>query len=96
VRLELDDQDGARKAYARALEIIERLPEHNLWVEATAATAAFVTGDEVRALEHPRHVRALEPTQENLETIERGLRRCQRALNLGEDTFADWQKVLRS
>jgi tetratricopeptide (TPR) repeat protein len=96
VRLELGDQDGARKAYAQALEIIERLPEHNLWVEATAATAAIVTGDEMRALEHLRQARALEPSQENLETIERGLRRCQRALNLEDNAFADWQKVLRS
>jgi tetratricopeptide (TPR) repeat protein len=96
VRLELGDQDGARSAYSRALEIIERLSEHNLWVEATAATAAVVTGDEMKALEHLRLVRTLGPTQENLESIERGLRRCQRALNLDEATFAGWQKVLRS
>jgi hypothetical protein len=96
VRRDSGDQEGASKAYAQALEIIERLPEHNIWVQATAATAAVVTGDEMRALEHLRQARALEPSQENLETIERGLRRCQRALNLGEGAFADWQKALRS
>jgi hypothetical protein len=49
VRLELSDQDGARKAYAQALENIECLAEQNLWVEATAATTV-VTGDETKAL----------------------------------------------
>jgi tetratricopeptide (TPR) repeat protein len=96
VRLELGDQDGAREAYTQALEIIERLPEQNLWVEATAATAAVVAGDQAKALQHLKRARALQPTQENLDAIERGLRRCQRALGLGENAFAEWQLVLRS
>jgi tetratricopeptide (TPR) repeat protein len=96
VRLELGDQDGAREAYTQALEIIERLPEQNLWVEATAATAAVVAGDQAKALQHLQRARALQPTQENLDAIERGLRRCQRALGLGENAFAEWQLVLRS
>jgi tetratricopeptide (TPR) repeat protein len=96
VRLEVGDQDGAREAYAQALEIIERLPEQNLWVEATAATAAVVTGDQAKTLDHLQRAQALQPTQENLDAIERGLRRCQRALGLGENVFAEWQKALRS
>jgi tetratricopeptide (TPR) repeat protein len=96
VRLELGDQNGAREAYAQALEIIERLPEENLWIEATAATAAIVTGDQAKTLDHLRRARELQPTQENLDAIERGLRRCQRALDLGENAFAEWQEALRS
>jgi tetratricopeptide (TPR) repeat protein len=96
VRLELGDQDGTRKAYAQALKIIERLSEQNLWVEATAATAAVVTGDKAKALTYLRRAQALQPTQKNLHAIERGLRPCQRALGLGEDVFAEWQQALRS
>ena len=73
VCLELGDQDSARKAYARALEIIERLPEQNLWIEATAATAAVVTGHQAKALEHLRRAQALQPSQENLDAIERAI-----------------------
>jgi tetratricopeptide (TPR) repeat protein len=96
VRLELGDHDGASMAYAQALEVIDRLPEQNLWVETTAAPAAIVTGVEDKVLVHLARVQALHPTQENLEAIERGLRRCQRALGFGEDRFIEWQKALRS
>ncbi len=94
IRLEAGDHDGARQAYGRALQIIDGLRESNLWVEATAATAALVTGDESKAKEHLARVGAFQPTQENLETIERGLRRCQQALGLTEESFATWLAAL--
>jgi tetratricopeptide (TPR) repeat protein len=94
VRLEAGDRDGARQAYGRALQIIDGLRESNLWVEATAATAALVTGDESKAKEHLARIGAFQPTQENLETIERGLRRCQRALGLSDESLAMWLAAL--
>lgn len=96
VRLENGDRTGAEVVYGRALAIIESLRETNLWVEATAATAAVVTGDEDAARRHLEAVAAFEPTQENLDGIERGLRRCQRALGYSEDRLASWLALLGS
>lgn len=84
-RLAVGDLEGARLAYERALNIIERLRERNIWVEATAATAALVTGNPDATHRHLAAIAAYQPTQENLEAIERGLRRCHKSLG-GDDT----------
>jgi hypothetical protein len=84
VCLELDDQHGARKAYARALEIIERLQRQNLYVEATAvtATAAIGTGYEGRVLEPLARAVVFNLPREP-GASERGLRQCQRTRSWG-------------
>ena len=96
LRLELGDRDGAREAYAKALAIIERLPEQNLWIEATAASAAAALGENDKVVLHLRRAREFQPTQDNIDAIERGLRRCQVALGLDEATFLEWQQALRT
>ncbi len=94
-RLAVGDSAGARVSYGRALSIIEGLKESNLWVEATAATAALVTDDDAAVRRHLKAVADHEPSQENVETIERGLRRCQESLGLDADRVNGLLALLR-
>jgi tetratricopeptide (TPR) repeat protein len=94
--LELGRLEEAKEAYANALRVIGQIAERNVWTFATAATAALVMGDEAAALRHLQAVRGERPTPENVNSIERGLRRIQTSLKRGEADFIKWQEALRA
>jgi tetratricopeptide (TPR) repeat protein len=74
-QLEIGDRDEALRTYRRALAIVDRLDEKNIWSCATAATAAVALGDIVTARRWLAAVCAAgPPSPSELETIHRGLR----------------------
>jgi tetratricopeptide (TPR) repeat protein len=72
--LESRNADGARRWFQEALEIIGTLREENVWVFATAANAAFVLGDDARAVDYVTRINGKKPDDDSLKTIVRGLR----------------------
>ncbi|MDJ0724905.1 MAG: TIR domain-containing protein [Prochloraceae cyanobacterium] len=94
MKLELEDVEGAKQVYRRVLEIIKRVGEKNIWVDATAATAAIVSGKEDLAIKHLKAIRESSPTPESLESIERGLETTQRKLNLDREIYNSYRSAL--
>jgi tetratricopeptide (TPR) repeat protein len=95
MKLELNDIDGAKKVYRRVLTLIKQTVEKNLWVNATAATAAMVTEDELLAIEYLTAIQTFCPTPENLESIKRGLDTIQRQLNLSTEIYSRYRNALQ-
>ncbi|MBF6180204.1 toll/interleukin-1 receptor domain-containing protein [Nocardia otitidiscaviarum] len=93
--LQLGHKTEAVSAYGKALEIINRIAERNLWTEATAATAAVVSGDLMAAQVHLTAVRAYKPTAAEVESIVQGLQRLQDPLEIGDEQMAAWSRILR-
>jgi tetratricopeptide (TPR) repeat protein len=84
VLLESSDVDAAGQAFRRALEILSRVRDINVWTYATAANANFVLGEDERALECVRAIAAGRPDAGPLATVERGLRKLAPHLANGE------------
>jgi tetratricopeptide (TPR) repeat protein len=93
--LQLGRIDDARAAYRRAGEIIDQLPEQNLWTHATRVTAALMQGDEARALRHLGAIAALRPSPDDLRRIEEGLERVRKSLDLDAAAFGRWRAALK-
>ncbi len=74
VRLEDGRLDAAAEAYRHALAIIRSLNETNVWIQATAANAAFFIGDDVAASGHLRAIKEERVDAGTRGTIERGLK----------------------
>lgn len=95
MQLELDDVGEARKMYKQVLSIISRIEEKNIWVHATAATAAIVNNEQELAIQHLTEVKNCKPTAENLSSIERGLETVRQKLNLDQEIYNSYTGVLR-
>ncbi|MEV0764248.1 toll/interleukin-1 receptor domain-containing protein [Nocardia sp. NPDC050435] len=93
--LQLGRKSDAALTYGRALAIINRIAERNLWTEATAATAAIVSGDLVAAQAHLAAVRTHRPTAAEVESILQGLERLQGPLDIDAEQMASWSRILR-
>jgi tetratricopeptide (TPR) repeat protein len=93
--LALDDRQGARDAYRRAVETISRSGERSVWSLATLAAAAIVEGEEPEALTLLGEIGSQSPSARDLESISRGLRRVQELLGLPDATAATWLGALR-
>lgn len=90
IRLEQDDIEAARAVYSRALAIIERLGENNVWAHATAAAGAIVTGREQAATIHLASIKQLRPDADQVAAIGRGLKTVQVALALPDSALSGW------
>lgn len=88
-------EDARAAAYRRAVDIVERLAEQNIWTQATLVTASLVSNDEPRALRLLECVSALRPAPDELERIEDGLEKTQKSLGLDAAAFERWRAVLR-
>jgi len=96
VRLEAGRKEAAAEAFRRALAIIERLPERNLWTHATAANAAFFLGDDARATAHLEAATRKGLDADSLATIERGLKNIAAQLPDGEARLQKLLPLLRT
>ena len=74
MKLRLKKLDEARQVYLSALDILNKLAEHNVWTHATAANAAIVTGDLTEARRHVAALRQLRPTPGEMESVMRGMK----------------------
>jgi tetratricopeptide (TPR) repeat protein len=96
LQMQLGQQDAARATYRQVLEIINRLGERNLWIQATAANAAIVAGADADVIRKKlQEIREFQPSPENLQSIEDGLKRIQTSLGIDESVFKDWVAALR-
>jgi tetratricopeptide (TPR) repeat protein len=95
VRLEAGRPDVG-DAFRRALVIIERLDEKNVWTHATAANAAFFIGEDARAIDHLRAAGALRPDAGSIATIERGLTALAAKIEGGTERVKALLAALRS
>ena len=80
-KLTLGAREGANRVYATTLDLIRELNEQNVWTHPTAAAATIVAGD-AEAVANPRAIGMLNPSHENVESIERGLERLRDGLDL--------------
>lgn len=81
--LELGHLDAARESFGRALGIIDRLGEQNIWSQATAATACAALGDVDRAREHLNRIRQMaSPSASEMDSITRGIRETARRVGM--------------
>lgn len=87
--------DDARAAYRRAVEIIDRLAERNLWIYATLITASLVLGDSERALCHLADIAELHPSPDDLARVEGGFERVHKLLGLDAALLAEGRARLR-
>jgi len=92
--LQAGDRDQAKHSFGVALTILERVRDVNIWTHATAANAAFVVGDDARAVRSLHAVMALKPDAGQLATIEKGLRRLAAQLDDGDRRMAELADVL--
>lgn len=83
--LALPDEKRTKVAYKRALRILKRVKEKNIWALATEATAHLALGEAPAGLACLSEIRSLEPAPSTgeLASVEKGLRRL--ALGLSED-----------
>jgi tetratricopeptide (TPR) repeat protein len=84
VRLEAGRTDLARDAFRRAVAIIHRLAERNVWIFATAANASFVLGGDDRAMANVERIRQRGPSADDLNSIERGRQNIAKHVDEGE------------
>ena len=76
----LGDTAAAKETYTRVRRILRELGETNVWTRATGLTASIVLGDDA-GLEHEiEELRDLEPTREELRSVERGVADLMKAL----------------
>lgn len=83
VALESAQIPAARDAFERALDIIGRLRETNIWTHATAANAAFVLGKDELAAKNLKAIAETKPDAGSLATIEGGLERLAKRVEGG-------------
>jgi tetratricopeptide (TPR) repeat protein len=96
LQIQLGQPEAARATYRQVLEIINRLGERNLWIQATAANAAIVAGADADVIRKKlQEIRDFQPSPENLQSIEDGLKRIQTSLGIEESVFKDWVAALR-
>jgi tetratricopeptide (TPR) repeat protein len=88
------DLDGARATYRKARDILRSLSEHNIWTEATAATAALVVGQQADVIEHLRRIGSMNPSGDNKSSILKGLQEVRHALALPGSLGAEWEETL--
>jgi len=72
--LEAGDMGGAGSAYRRALGILARLKEPNVWTLATAANAQLFLGDDAALRLSLEALQRRAPSGDEMSSIERGLR----------------------
>jgi tetratricopeptide (TPR) repeat protein len=85
--LEAGDRDKAREYYGKSLTIIESLHEENIWTWASAANASFALRQYDKAELYVSRIAAAQPSNEEISSIEGGLRLVQTQLGLPEDQF---------
>jgi tetratricopeptide (TPR) repeat protein len=85
VALEGGQEQAGREAFKRALDIIARLRETNIWTHATAANAAFVLGNDELAAKNLKAVAETNPDAGALGTIEAGLDRLAKHVERGNE-----------
>ncbi|MDO0934530.1 TIR domain-containing protein [Streptomyces sp. DG2A-72] len=93
-KLQLGDRHGAADIYRRTLSIIERLPDRNFWIYATAANAAIVNGDRTGAIEYFSSIRDDNPSEADMQSIEGGLIRILPLLGTTTEELAEWKSLL--
>ena len=86
-QVELDRKDDARKTYAQALDIINRLGESNVWTLATAASACLVLGDLDATRRHLIAIAALGRRQSEIDSIQGGLREIAQRLGIAQSVL---------
>jgi tetratricopeptide (TPR) repeat protein len=96
VRLEAGRLEAAAEAFRRALAIIERLPETNLWTHATAANAAFFLGDDGRAAAHLEAASRKGLDADSLATVQRGLKNIAARMPDGQARLQTLLPLLRT
>ncbi len=95
VRLEAHNVSSAREAFRRALDIIQRLRETNIWTLATAANAMFVLGEDEQAATHLRRIHESEPDPGSLGSVEEGLKKLAVYLDDGAARLSGLLNALR-
>ncbi|WUO58435.1 TIR domain-containing protein [Streptomyces sp. NBC_00280] len=93
-KLRLGDRHGAADIYQRTLSIIERLPDRNFWIYATAANAAIVNGDRDGAIRYFAAIRDDNPSEADMQSIEGGLIRILPLLGTTTEGVAEWKLLL--
>lgn len=84
--LELGRHDAARAGFHRALEIIARLGESNIWSHATAATACVGLADLDGARRHLLEIhKAAAPSQTQVDSIGLGIREVGERIGLADN-----------
>lgn len=93
--LELGQLDAARANFRRALEIIERVGENNVWSHSTAATACVGLADFEGARRHLMELRRIDmPSQLQVDSIALGIREVGARSGLAEDAVNEVVRVL--
>lgn len=86
--LELGRHDAARASFGRALEIIDRLGERNIWSHATAATASVGLSDLARARAHIAQILEIgSPSASQAASITLGIREVASRIGLNPDSI---------
>ena len=86
--LELGRGDEAKATYRRAIEIVDRLGEKNMWSQATGATACLAQGDVDGARKRVAVIAALGPiSRAELDTISSGLREVAQRSGITENAI---------
>jgi tetratricopeptide (TPR) repeat protein len=88
IQLAAGNVAAGQEAFRRALRIIDKMVERNVWTWATRATAQLATGDVDGTVESLRQALAQEPSGANVDSIRRGLEGLGRALKLDSATMA--------
>jgi tetratricopeptide (TPR) repeat protein len=92
--LERGRKDKAREKFERALEIVEKLGEVNLWSRATGATAAIVLGNDEKAASHLRAIAALKIGAGERASIEGALRQVADRVDKSRQWLDVWRPIL--
>ncbi len=92
--LELKEFEKAREVYQRAVEIIDRVKEVNVWTCATAATANLVLGQGDRTRENLAKLKSLGARPSELAAIARGLREVAGQLRLSDTDVNDLLRLI--
>jgi tetratricopeptide (TPR) repeat protein len=95
VQLEAGATQAAQDAFHRALNIIERLRETNLWTHATSANARFFLGEDDTVRTHLGAINALGPSADDFATIQRGLEKVAGHLERGDERLQALLQELR-
>jgi tetratricopeptide (TPR) repeat protein len=89
--LGLGEIENARGVYRRAIDIIGRLNEENIWTYSTLATAFLVLKDEAGALRCLTEIATLKPEPDQIERIDAGLKRVQKWLGTEYTALDQWR-----
>jgi tetratricopeptide (TPR) repeat protein len=95
VCLETGQLTRAQEAFNRALQAISTLTDTNVWTRATAANAAFVLGDDLRADTLVKEIASVRPGADTQAIIERGLQHLAKQLPNGQTRLTPLLSSLR-